>query len=168
MNWCRIVPEDCISVHTGAGRHPRTDLDLIDMGGVGDTMAGNALSVAAIRATLEQVLTDDAFARMTELAAVFTDGIRGVFAEFGAPWSISQLGARAECRFIPAPPRTGTESRSVDDIDLDDYLHTYLANRGMLLTPFHDMALICPQNTAKQVYRRVEIMWSAVAELAAS
>jgi glutamate-1-semialdehyde 2,1-aminomutase len=146
----------------------RTDLDLIDMGGVGGTMAGNALSVAAIRATLERVLTDDAFVRMTELATVFTDGIRAVFAEFDAPWSISQLGARAEYRFIPTPPRTGTESRSVEDIELDDYFHLYLANRGVLLTPFHNMALMSPPTTLEQVHSHIEIMRSAVAELVAS
>ena len=131
-------------------------------------MAGNALSVAAIRATLEHVLTADAFAQMTGLARQYTDGIRAVFAEFAVPWSINQLGARAEYRFIPKPPRTGTESRSVEDLDLDDYLHVYLANRGVLLTPFHDMALMCPQTTPEQVAHHVRTTRSAVAELVSS
>jgi glutamate-1-semialdehyde 2,1-aminomutase len=143
----------------------RTDLDLVDMGGVGGTMAGNALSVAAIRATLEHVLTADAFAHMTRLATQFTDGIRAVFAEYAVPWSINQLRARAEYRFIPKAPRTGTESRSVEDLELDDYLHVYLANRGVLLTPFHNMALMCPQTTAEQVAHHVRTTRSAVAEL---
>ncbi len=144
----------------------RTDLDLVDMGGVGGTMAGNALSIAATRATLEHVLTDDAFADMIALATTYTEGIGKVFSEFEAPWSINQLGARAEYRFCPQPPRDGTSSRAVEDIELDDYFHLYLANRGVLLTPFHNMALMCPQTTGQQVADHVELMRAATAELA--
>ncbi len=144
----------------------RTDLDLVDMGGVGGTMAGNALSIAAMRATLEHVLTADAFAHMIALATTYTEGISKVFGEFDAPWSISQLGARAEYRFCPQPPRDGTSSRAVEDIELDDFFHLYLANRGILLTPFHNMALMCPQTTEPQVADHVETMRAATAELA--
>jgi glutamate-1-semialdehyde 2,1-aminomutase len=144
----------------------RTDLDLVDMGGVGGTMAGNALSVAAMRATLEHVLTDTAFEHMITLATTYTEGIAKTFAEFDAPWSISQLGARAEYRFCPQPPRDGTTSRQVEDLELDDYFHLYLANRGVLLTPFHNMALMSPDTTEQQVGAHLETMRSATAELA--
>ena len=144
----------------------RTDLDIVDMGGVGGTMAGNALSVAAMRATLEHVLTDAAFEQMIALATTYSDGITKIFAEFDAPWTISQLGARAEYRFCPEPPRDGTSSRRVEDLELDDYFHLYLANRGVLLTPFHNMALMCPQTTDEQIAVHLEIMRSAIAELA--
>ncbi|MDQ2874227.1 MAG: transaminase [Actinomycetota bacterium] len=143
----------------------RTDLDLVDMGGVGGTMAGSALSVAAVRATLEHVLTDTAFERMTALATRYAHGITGIFATYGAPWSVSQLGARAEYRFAVPPPRSGTESHRAGDPDLDDYFHLYLANRGVLLTPFHNMALMCPQTTTGQVDMHLAVMRDAVAEL---
>ena len=65
----------------------------------------------------------------------------------GLPWSVVQLGARAEYRFASPPPRTGSESAAAGDPELDDYLHVYLANRGVLITPFHNMALMCPATT---------------------
>jgi glutamate-1-semialdehyde 2,1-aminomutase len=129
----------------------RPDLDLIDMGGVGGTLAGNALSIAAIRATLGEVLTDAAFERMISLATSFAHGVGSVIEEFALPWSVSQLGARVEYRFASPAPRTGTESARSTDVDLEDYLHVYLANRGILLTPFHNMALMCPDSTGADV-----------------
>lgn len=143
----------------------RTDLDLVDMGGVGGTLAGNALSLAATRATLEHVLTDTAFAGMTELATRYTDGVRTLFEKHDLPWTVTQLGARAEYRFRPAPARTGTEAHDATDLELDDYLHVYLANRGVLLTPFHNMALMSPATAAGQVERHVEVLAAAVGEL---
>jgi glutamate-1-semialdehyde 2,1-aminomutase len=142
-------------------------LDLVDVGGVGGTLAGNALSLAATRATLEEVLTDDAFGRMTALATRFADGVRDIIDAHALPWSIVQLGARAEYRFTAPPPRTGAESRAAADDELDDYLHVYLSNRGVLLTPFHNMALMCPQTTTSDVDRHHEIFAAAVAELLA-
>ena len=91
------------------------DADLVDQGGIGGTLAGNALASAAARATLEHVLTDDAFAHMTELATRYTDGVQGVLDEFRVPWVIVRLGARAEYRFTPVVPRTGSESRAAHD-----------------------------------------------------
>ncbi|GAA3231079.1 transaminase [Actinocorallia longicatena] len=140
-------------------------LDLVDMGGVGGTLAGNALSVAAMRATLEEVLTDEAFARMHALAARFADGVQDVITRYALPWSITTLGARAEYRFTPSPPRTGGESHAASDPALDDYLHLYLANRGILLTPFHNMALMCPATTEADVDLHHEIFEAAAAEL---
>ena len=143
----------------------RTDLDLIDMGGVGGTLAGNALSVAAMRATLEHVLTDAAFEHMIALATGYTDGVRALFTEFDLPWTITQLGARAEYRFSPTPPVNGAESDAAGDPELDDYLHAYLVNRGVLLTPFHNMALMSPQTTREQVDLHLEVLRAAVVEL---
>ena len=121
--------------------------DIEDTGGVGGTLAGNALSVATMRATLEHVLTDAAFAAMIATADRYTAGVRKVIESRKLPWNIVQLGARAEYRFCPQPPRTGGESAAAADTDLDEYLHLYLINRGILLTPFHNMALMCPQTT---------------------
>ncbi|MFF8731823.1 transaminase [Streptomyces sp. NPDC015171] len=145
----------------------RTDLDLVDMGGVGGTLAGNALSVAATRATLEHVLTAEAFARMSGLAARFEAGVRAGVEAHRLPWSVSRLGARTEYRFTARAPRTGTESAAAADPDLEDFLHLYLANRGILLTPFHNMALMCPDTTERDVDTHTEVFAAALAELAA-
>jgi len=139
--------------------------DIIDTGGVGGTLAGNALSVAAMRATLEHVLTDDAFGPMTVLAGRFTAGVAEVIGELALPWSIVQLGARAEYRFCPRPPRSGGESDAAADPALDEYLHLYLANRGVLITPFHNMALMCPATTAEDVDAHTAAFAAAAAEL---
>jgi glutamate-1-semialdehyde 2,1-aminomutase len=143
----------------------RTDLDLIDMGGVGGTLAGNPVSMAATRATLEEVLTEEAFAGMIEVATGFADGVRKIIAEYALPWSVAQLGARVEYRFAAPAPRTGTESAATADAALEDFLHTYLVNRGVLLTPFHNMALMCPQTTPDDVARHHEVFAAALSEL---
>jgi glutamate-1-semialdehyde 2,1-aminomutase len=143
----------------------RTDLDLVDMGGVGGTLAGNPLSMAATRATLEHVLTDDAFAGMIATATEFTRGVEQLIERFEVPWSINQLGARAEYRFATPYPRNGTEAARVADVELEDYLHLFLANRGVLLTPFHNMALMCPTTTLEDVHRHHEVFAAAVESL---
>jgi len=127
------------------------EADLVDVGGVGGTLAGNVLSTAAMRATLGEVLTDDAFVHMIDLATRFRDGVEGVLVEFDVPWSVAQLGARAEYRFCRPAPRTGSESAAAHDDLLEEYLHLFLSNRGVLITPFHNMALMCPDTKATDV-----------------
>lgn len=143
----------------------RSDLDLVDMGGVGGTLSGNPLSVAAMRATLEHVLTEDAFEKMIDLATVFTDGVNELFDKYDLPWSINQLGTRAEYRFAKPYPINGTAAFESADAELEDFLHLYLANRGVLLTPFHNMALMCPTTTLADVQRHHEVFEAAIAEL---
>ena len=139
--------------------------DIEDTGGVGGTLAGNALSVAATRATLEHVLTDAAFTQMISVAGRYTAGVRNAIASHGLPWNIVQLGARAEYRFCPEPPRTGGESAAAADTELDEYLHLYLVNRGILLTPFHNMALMCPATTEADADAHTQVFAQACAEL---
>jgi glutamate-1-semialdehyde 2,1-aminomutase len=139
--------------------------DIIDTGGVGGTLAGNALSLAATRATLGQVLTDAAFDRMIAVASRYTTGVSQVLASRRLPWTITQLGARAEYRFCPQPPRNGGESEAAADTDLDEYLHLYLLNRGILLTPFHNMALMSPATTESDADRHTGIFAAAADEL---
>jgi glutamate-1-semialdehyde 2,1-aminomutase len=143
----------------------RQDLDLIDVGGVGGTLAGNALSVAAMRATLERVLTDHAFVAMADLSARFAAGVQTIIDRYELHWSISRLGARSEYRFSSPPPANGGESNAASDPELDDYLHVYLANRDVLMTPFHNMALMCPATTEADVERHEKAFESGVAEL---
>ncbi|NUR07866.1 MAG: aminotransferase class III-fold pyridoxal phosphate-dependent enzyme [Nocardioidaceae bacterium] len=141
------------------------DADLVDVGGVGGTLAGNALSVAAMRATLEQVLTADAFDRMTSLCESFTAGVQDTLDRTGVPWSVSRLGARAEYRFASPAPITGSASAAAADEQLDDYLHLFMANRGVLVTPFHNMALMCPDTTQGDVDLHTELFAEAVETL---
>jgi glutamate-1-semialdehyde 2,1-aminomutase len=133
------------------------DADYEDVGGVGGTLAGNALSLAAARATLSEVLTAEAFDRMGALAQRFVAGVESVIAERSLPWSIVRLGARAEYRFVPEPPRSGGESAAAGDDALDDFMHLYMLNRGVLMTPFHNMALMCPATTEADVDRHTEV-----------
>ena len=143
----------------------RTDLDLVDMGGVGGTLAGNPLSVAAMRATLEQVLTKENFEPMIDLATYFTAGVNELFEKYDLPWSINQLGARAEYRFAKPYPITGTAAFESADAELEDFLHLYLANRGVLLTPFHNMALMCPSTTKQDVEQHHRVFESGIQSL---
>ena len=125
-------------------------------------MAGNPLQVAAMRATLEHVLTKDAFAKMIDLCTYFTDGVNSLFEKYNLPWAINQLGARAEYRFAKPYPLTGTAAYESADAELEDFLHLYLANRGVLLTPFHNMALMSPVTTEADVDRHTEVFGEAV------
>ena len=143
----------------------RSDLDMVDVGGVGGTLAGNPVSIAAARATLEHVLTDGAFERMIALSGRFTAGVQHVIDTHELPWSVSQLGARTEYRFASPAPSNGTESHAARDGALEDYLHVYLANRGVLMTPFHNMALMSPATTEADVDQHHEIFSEAVGEL---
>ncbi len=143
------------------------EADLVDVGGVGGTLAGNVMSTAAMRATLGQVLTDDAFAHMIELATRFREGVESVLQEFDVPWSVAQLGARAEYRFCRPAPRTGTESAAAHDDLLEEYLHLFLSNRGVLITPFHNMALMCPDTRAVDVDLHTSLFREAVKRISA-
>jgi glutamate-1-semialdehyde 2,1-aminomutase len=137
-------------------------IDLVDTGGVGGTLAGNALSIDATRATLEQVLTDAAFEVMTARATRFTAGVQRVIDHMGVRWSVAQLGARAEYRFTQPPPVNGSQSEAAGDSALEDYLHVYMANRGVLITPFHNMALMSPATTDDDVDRHTQLFGDAV------
>jgi glutamate-1-semialdehyde 2,1-aminomutase len=146
------------------GRH---GADYEDTGGVGGTLAGNALSLAAVRATLEHVLTEQAFAGTIPLAARFCAGLDEIFDGRSLPWNVTQLGCRAEYRFQPEPARNGTEAHGASEPELERYLHLHALNRGVILTPFHNMALMSPATTAGDVDLHTEVFDAAVAELTA-
>jgi glutamate-1-semialdehyde 2,1-aminomutase len=140
-------------------------LDDSDVGGIGGTLAGYALSLAAARATLGDVLTEAAFERMIPLSERWTAGVEGVLRDRSVPWHVTRLGARAEYHFMPKPPRTGREQWDNSDPELERFLHLYVLNRGVLMTPFHNMALMSPATTAADVDRHTEVFGQAVAEL---
>ena len=118
-----------------------------------------------MRATLEHVLTDDAFDAMAALAERFATGVQSIIDRHDLAWSISRLGARTEYRFVSPAPSNGGESSAAADPELEDLIHVYLANRDVLLTPFHNMALMCPATTQADVDRHHEVFDSCVAEL---
>ena len=143
------------------------ELEDIDVGGIGGTLAGNALSLAAMRTTLTEVLTDEAFGRMLPLGDRWADGVDSGIAAFGLPWSCNRLGARGEYTFTPSPPRTGAEANTGGDFALEQLLHLYALNRGILLTPFHNMALMSPATTEADVDRHTEVFHELLGYLAA-
>ena len=139
----------------------------IDVGGVGGTLAGNALSLAAIRATLGEVLTAEAYPAMIQRATEWTAGVQATIDEFHVPWQVTQLGARAEYSFLPQAPRDGADAANADDFELQQYLHLHALNRGILMTPFHNMALMSPATTAEDVAAHTAHFREAVASLVA-
>jgi glutamate-1-semialdehyde 2,1-aminomutase len=142
--------------------------DIVDVGGVGGTLSGNALSLAAMRAVLGQVLTDDVFGPMEALATQFAEGVRRAVGARGLDWSVTQLGARCEYRFCSPAPRNGGESVKSADSELEDYLHLYGLNRQVMITPFHNMALMCPDTTEEDVALHQRVFESALDELVTS
>ncbi len=134
--------------------------------GVGGTLAGNALSIAGIVATLGEVLAPAAWDSMIARATEWTAGVQNVIDEFAVPWQVTQLGARAEYSFRPTAPRHGAEAAAVDDFALQQYLHLHALNRGVLMTPFHNMALMSPATTSEDVERHTVAFREAVASLA--
>ena len=145
----------------------RIELEDCDVGGIGGTLAGNALSLAAMRATLENVLTAKAFESMIPLAKRFNDGAAAEIRTNALPWNTIQLGARAEYMFREKPARNGGESAAAADFQLERFLHLYALNRGVLLTPFHNMALMCPATTEADVDLHTRIFAEALRELVA-
>ena len=143
----------------------QVNADYEDTGGVGGTLAGNALSAAATRATLEDVLTPEAFERMIELAGRFTEGVQRTLEAHELPWHVVQLGARAEYAFLPEPPASGGEAAAGADHELEEYLHLFLLNRGVLITPFHNMALMCPATSKADVDAHTAAFAAAADEL---
>ncbi len=143
----------------------RQNLEDCDTGGIGGTLAGNALSLAAMRATLSKVLTKEAFDRMIPMAERWAAGVEKAIAEFAVPWHVTRLGCRAEYLFSPHRPRNGTQAHDAMDFELERFLHLYAMNRGILLTPFHNMALMSPVTAPEDIDRHTRVFREAVKEL---
>ncbi len=136
-----------------------------DVGGIGGTLAGNALSIAAMKATFEQVLTPAFYEQAFALQEKFTAGVESVIQEFGLPWIVKQLGNRSEYWFRPTPPKNGGQAAAAIDHELDRYMHLYMLNRGILMTPFHNMALISPETSQADVDYHTKMFREAVVSL---
>ncbi len=129
----------------------RVEIEKIDTGGIGGTLAGNILALAAMRATLTDVLTEANFAKMVALGDRWSDGVDAAIKEFDLDWHCNRLGARGEYILKGKAPRTGKEAADSGDFALEQYIHLRLLNDGFLLTPFHNMALMCPDTTQGDV-----------------
>ena len=142
----------------------RQELENCDVGGIGGTLAGNALSLATMRSTLTKVLTKEAFDRMIPMAERWTAGVAQAIADADLPWHVTRLGCRSEYMFGPEP-KTGTQAHDAMDFELERFMHLYAMNRGLLLTPFHNMALMCPQTEADDVDKHTRVFREALNEL---
>jgi glutamate-1-semialdehyde aminotransferase len=162
------IPAGTYGMSAGVAERIRATMpERSDVGGVGGTLAGYALSLAAIRATLGEVLTADAFERMTPLAERWEAGVNDVIAARRLPWHVTRLGARAEYHFVATPPRDGAEQAAHADPLLEKYLHLAAMNRRVLMTPFHNMALMSPVTTTADVDRHTEAFADSVDALLA-
>jgi glutamate-1-semialdehyde 2,1-aminomutase len=139
--------------------------DGTDESGLGGTLTGNALAVAAMRASLEKVITQRAFDKMMPLAVRFEKGVNDAIQEFEVPWNVTRLGVRIEYHFMPRPPRNGAEADAAKDSELEKLMHLMALNRGILLTPFHNMALISPYTTKKDVDHHTSVFRECVESL---
>ncbi len=135
-----------------------------DVGGVGGTLAGSAMATAAVRATLSTTLLEADYERMIPLATRWTEGVGDAIARRGLGWSVQQLGCRAEYWFCPLPANGADAAAAVDE-DLDAFMHLWALNRGILMTPFHNMALLSPAHAAADVDRHTEVFSAALAAL---
>ena len=163
------VPAACYGMSEEAAERAQAFMDTLpttDVGGVGGTLSGNALSLAAMRATLEHVLTDEAFERMIALGERWTDGVQAAITKYELPWTIQRIGCRAEYWFVREAPRNGGEAEANDDHELARFTHLYALNRGILLTPFHNMALMSPATTEADVDLHSEVFDEMAGELA--
>lgn len=133
--------------------------------GIGTTLAGNAMGIAAIGATLREIATPEAYAAMHEGAERLVRGLNDMISARGLPWSVVHIGARAEIVFAPSPPRDAAAMRpALARTELNHALHLYLINRGILIAPFHMMMLVCPATTREQIDRLVAAVDSFAVE----
>jgi glutamate-1-semialdehyde 2,1-aminomutase len=135
--------------------------------GMGTTLSANALAMHCMRANLEQVMTPAAYAHMLPLAKRLADGFRQLISKHQLKWSVTELGARSEFQFCAVSPKTGAEAEAAFHDELQMALHLYLINRGILITPFHNMTLCCPSTTAADVDKLISTLDQALGELLA-
>jgi glutamate-1-semialdehyde 2,1-aminomutase len=119
--------------------------------GIGGTLSANTFAIAAMRATLTKVATEEAFEKMFAGQKRLSDGLDAILQKYNIPWSVTRSGARCELQFIPTLPKNGSEAKNHFDWDLMYYTHLFLANRGLLITPFHNMMLIPPVATEADI-----------------
>lgn len=134
--------------------------------GMGTTLSANALSLAAMRATLEHVMTNEAYGHMESLAGQLERGLQAVIGQYDLPWHVVRVGARVEFICAPGPLRNGTEAEAAHAPALEQAIHLALLNRGCLIAPFHNMMLVSPATTSEQIQSLVSAFEGVAASLA--
>lgn len=134
--------------------------------GMGTTLAANLLAVAALEACLAEVMTEQVYATMQARAMELQSGLTGLFERHALPWLVERVGARCEFGFGAGPPRTARESLAAARPELEALLHLYMLNRGVLLTPFHNMMLCSPVTPSGAIGRLIGVLDEALGELA--
>ncbi|MFA6040002.1 MAG: aspartate aminotransferase family protein [Methylophilus sp.] len=133
--------------------------------GIGTTLTANMLAIKAMRATLYLVMTENAYTYMFALAQQLATGLREIIKQYQLPWCVTQVGARTEFQFTHTPPANGTEAGLILDSELEQIIHLYLLNRGILITPFHNMLLVCPATTQQDVSQLLKVFALCLSEL---
>ena len=133
--------------------------------GIGTTLSGNMMTLAAIHATLTETATEVAYKHMLALARLLEHQLNEVIKAHKLPWNITQLGARLELQFCATSPTNAAEARIAQNDTIEAAIHLYLLNRGVLLTPFHNMMLVCPATTEADVNKLVQVFNDCLKEL---
>jgi glutamate-1-semialdehyde 2,1-aminomutase len=133
--------------------------------GIGTTLSGNLLAMAAMRATLSELMTEPIYATMLAIASTLADGLREAIARRRLLWCVTQLGARTEFQFRATPPRNGSEAGAALDAELEHLIHLALLNRGVMITPFHNMMLVCPATTPVDVDKLLKAFDEVLGEI---
>ena len=136
--------------------------------GIGTTLSAGLLTLRLMRAMLAEVMTDAAYAHMFAISGRVADGLERAIAARGLPWCVTRIGARCEYQFVPERPRNGSQARAAFDPALESALHLALLNRGVLLTPFHNMVLACPAHAAEDADALLRAFDDALDALAAA
>ena len=133
--------------------------------GMGTTLSANMFTMRAMRVNLEQVMTEAAYQDMIPKAEHLAQGLRAIIAKHQLPWCITQIGARVEFQFSATPPRTGHAAELAFDDELEQCIHLYLLNRGIMITPFHNMMLACPATQLADIDRLIQGLEAFIQEL---
>lgn len=133
--------------------------------GIGTTLSGNMMTLAAIHATLTETATDEAYSHMLTLAELLEQQLTASLESHKLPWNITRLGARLELQFCEKPPHNAQTARLAQNDALESAIHLYLLNRGVLLTPFHNMMLVCPATNQEDIKQLLQEFNACLTEL---
>jgi glutamate-1-semialdehyde 2,1-aminomutase len=133
--------------------------------GIGTTLSGNMMTLAAIHATLTEVATPAAYAHMLGLAESLEKHLVALLQSYTLPWCITRIGARLELQFCATAPINAKEARAAQNEVLEHAIHLYLLNRGVLLTPFHNMMLVCPETSEADIGQLLQVLETCLTTL---
>ena len=139
---------------------------VVDEVATGGTLFANALSMAAGRAALTEVLTEDAFERTAALGKQMADGLRAEIEKAGLRWSVAQVGAHAFYFFQPDTPRDGATSRASDNPELRALMRVFMVNRGVWESGWWLGPTVSAAHSSEDVDRYLEVFGEFLGEVA--